>query len=147
MEQLETLTLQLQLLNAGGLLQLYLFFKNISSGYFQWLKAVNFFCKKGSVEIAGLGSKYAFAYDTSFNGKNFLNRLHLIKTNTSWNRDFYQIFAWISFLRQKIKTDIVQSGFRILFINLNLSPWHVAISNLIKKWLSSSITKLLDRPC
>ena len=32
--------------------------------------------------IAGLGFKYASAYDKNFYRKDFLNKLHLIKTNT-----------------------------------------------------------------
>ena len=50
------------------------------------------------------------------------------------NSDFYKIFAWINFLRREIKTDIARTGFRVLFKSLKLSPWRVAISNLIKKW-------------
>ena len=68
--------------------------------------------------IVGLGSKYASAYDTSFYWKDFPGRLDLIKTNTTLNSSFYKIFAWIYFLRWEIKTDIVQTGFRILFKNL-----------------------------
>ena len=84
--------------------------------------------------IVGLGSKYASTYDTIFYWKDFPNILYLIKTNTMLNSDFYKIFAWIYFLRREIKTDIAQTGFRVLFKSLKLSPWRVAISNLIKKW-------------
>ena len=80
--------------------------------------------------IAGLGCKYASAYETSFYWKDFPNRLHLIKTNTTLNSDFYKIFAWIYFLRREIKRDIAQTGFRVL--------WHLAIRTLIKKWFNSS---------
>ena len=80
--------------------------------------------------IAGLGSKYASAYETRFDWKDFPNRLHLIKTNTTLNRDFYKIFARIYFLRREINTDIAQTGFRVLR--------HLAIRTLIKKWFNSS---------
>ena len=87
---------------------------------------------------AGLGSKYVSAYDTSFYWKDLANRIHLIKTNATLNSNFYKIFPWIYFLRRKIKTGIEQTGFCVLFRNLKLSPWRVAISNFIKKWFNSS---------
>ena len=41
-------------------------------------------------------------------------RLHLIKIKSGFNK----VFAWIYFLRWKIKTDIVQIGFCVLFKNV-----------------------------
>ena len=85
---------------------------------------------------AGVGSKYASAYDTSFYWKEFPGRLHLIKTKAG----FYKISAWIYFLRrEKSKTDLSQIGFRVLFKNfknLILSLDYLTVdvySNLIKK--------------
>ena len=85
---------------------------NISGGCSWRLKVVDFFCKKFSMIIAGLGSKYASAYDTSFYWKDFPNRFHLIKTNTTLNSDPNKIFAWI-YLRREIKTQILR---RLVFV-------------------------------
>ena len=62
---------------------------------------------------AGVGSKYASAYDTSFYWKEFPSRLRLIKIKSG----YHKIFAWIYFLRRKIKAGISQTGFRVLFKN------------------------------
>ena len=47
------------------------FLYNASGGFLQRLKDINFFCKKSSMVIAGLGAKYASAHDTSFSWKDF----------------------------------------------------------------------------
>ena len=78
---------------------------------------------------AGVGYKYASAYDTSFYWTEFPSRFHLIKIKSN----FYEIFAWIYFLRREIKTNIAQIGFRILFQNnknliLSLTAWVLACS-------------------
>ena len=73
--------------------------------------------------IAGLGSKYASAYDTSvFTERIFPSRLLLIKANTTPSSGFYKIFTQIYFFRREIKTDIAQTSFRVLFKNLILTP-------------------------
>ena len=93
---------------------------------------------------AGVGSKYASTYDASFYWKECPRRLHLIRIKSG----FYKVFAWIYFLRREIKTDIAQFSSIIQklqkpdIITWQLDRWHVAISNLIKKWFISSYNQI-----
>ena len=95
------------------------------------------------MQAAGLGSKHASAYDTSFYWKGFPSRLHLNKTNnTTLSSSFYKIFAWTYFLSREIKTDIAQIGFCVLLKDLIvkyiIDVWLSVIWYLIKKWFNSS---------
>ena len=74
--------------------------------------------------------------------KEFPSRLHLIKIKSS----FYKIFAWIYFLRWKIKTDIAQIGFCILFKNfknLILSLDCLTLACLSVIWLNNGLLIVL----
>ena len=106
-----------------------IFFIETSGGFFQRRKDVNFFGKKISMVIAGLGSKYASAYDTSFYWKDFLGRRFFITTNTTLNSTFYKIFTWIYFFRQVIKTD---NTFSCIIQKPDINTL-TSVSNLSKK--------------